>query len=149
MFISKSLFLVIHNHASLLCCFKKLSSSLAFYVLIINWNFVFTQELGSWFTGFDLSKHDFKHKKGCCFSYTLASLRKHPFLLALRSFLSDEERGETDVFASYTLALARPSLSQANLGFRAVRSLNYVIQRIRLKYKKHVNLAPGFSTELH
>ena len=27
------------------------------------------------------------------------SLRKHPFLLALRHVLSDEERGETDVFA--------------------------------------------------
>ena len=30
------------------------------------------------------------------------SLRKHPFLLALRRrVLSDEERGETDVFAGY------------------------------------------------
>ena len=55
-----------------------------------------------------LSTHTiYEYKRTNCFSFH--SLRKHPFLLALRSWgrfarnvSSGEERGETDVFAGYS-----------------------------------------------
>ena len=66
-------------------------------------------------------------------SYHVISLRKHPFLLALRhlgrfarNVPSGEERGETDVFAGYHFKSEVSSVEHGNdlLVYKANRCLN-------------------------
>ena len=67
--------------------------------------------------------------------YMLLSLRKHPFLLALRrcgrfARFSDEERGETDVFAGYMLLHAKKTNKQINTIKEGERLLKNVVRKM-------------------
>ena len=126
-------FQVIHNHVSLLCCFKKLSSSLAFYVLIINETLYLHRSQAPDLLDLTCRNMILSIKKVIVFLKIITCL-----LLSTSSLIKLKHQLSPGLLSD-----------QANLGFGAVRSLNYVIQRIRLKYKKHVNLALGFCTELH